>query len=104
MYTATKIQHFSLYTNLRDTNDSIAKSDTQILYNDGKELQVIDPNGFFSDLNITVIEEEDSIKKYVIVEMTFEKEMETSHIITRTWDSLLRSGDTHILDAIKISM
>jgi len=102
LYTTDKVQHFSLYTNLRDTNDSIRTSDTQILYNDGKELQVIDPNGFFSDANITVIEEEDSIKKFVIVDMTFAKEMETSHIITRSWDAKLRSGDTHILNAIKV--
>jgi hypothetical protein len=102
VYTGTKIQHFSLYTNLRDTNDSIAKSDTQILYNDGKELQVIDKNGFFSDAKITILDEEDSIKKYVIVEMTFAKEMDTSHIITRMWDPNLASRDTHILDAIKV--
>jgi YVTN family beta-propeller protein len=63
VYTTDKVQHFSLYTNLRDTDDSIPKSDTQILYNDGKDLQVIDPNGFFSDAKITVTEEEDSVKK-----------------------------------------
>jgi hypothetical protein len=103
IYTTDKIQHFSLYTNLRDANDSIPKSDTQILYNDGKDLKIIDPNGFFSDAKITVTEEEeDSVKKYVTVEMTFAKEMDTSHIITRIWDSKLRSGDTHLLDAIKI--
>jgi hypothetical protein len=28
--------------------------------------------------------------------------MDASHIITRMWDSNLRSGDTHILDAIKV--
>jgi len=103
LYTTDKIQHFSLYTNLRGANDSIPKSDTQILYNDGKDLKIIDPNGFFSDAKITVTEEEeDSVKKYVTVEMTFAKEMDTSHIITRIWDSKLRSGDTHLLDAIKI--
>jgi len=102
VYTGTKIQHFSMYMNLRDTNDSIPKSDTQILYNDGKELQVIDPNGFFSDAKITIVEEDDSVKKHVIVEMNFAKEMETSHIITRMWDPKLNSGDLHMLDAIKI--
>jgi hypothetical protein len=34
--------------------------------------------------------------------MTFAKEMETSHVILRMWDSHLRSGDSHILDAIKV--
>jgi len=101
LYTTDKIQHFSLYTNLRGANDSISESDTQILYNDGKDLKIIDPNGFFSDAKITVTDE-DPVKKYVTVEMTFAKEMDTSHIITRIWDSKLRSGDLHLLDAIKI--
>jgi len=42
IYEAETIQHFSIYMNLRGVNDSIADSDTQILYNDGKELQIID--------------------------------------------------------------
>jgi len=102
VYTADKVQHFSLYTNLRDADDSIPKSDTQILYNDGKDLKIIDPNGFFSDAKITVIDDEDSVKKHITVEMTFANEMDTSHIIARMWDSHLRSGDIHMLDAIKI--
>ncbi|MFB5636663.1 MAG: hypothetical protein ACE5RB_08555, partial [Nitrosopumilus sp.] len=102
VYTDDKVQHFSMYTNLRDANDSIPDSDTQILYNDGKDLQIIDPQGFFSDAKITVTGEEDSVKKLITVELTFAKEMDTSHIITRMWDSHLRSGDTHILDAIKV--
>jgi len=102
IYESETIQHFSIYMNLRDTNDSIRTSDTQILYNDGKDLKIIDPNGFFSDAKITVIEGDEDFKKYVIVEMTFAKEMETSHIITRIWDPNLFSRDTHILDAIKI--
>ncbi|AFS83503.1 hypothetical protein [Candidatus Nitrosopumilus sediminis] len=102
VYTDDKVQHFSMYTNLRGIDDSIPESDTQILYNDGKDLQIIDPQGFFSDAKITVTEEEDSVKKFITVELTFAKEMDTSHIITRMWDSHLRSGDTHILDAIKV--
>jgi len=90
--------------NLRDTNDSIADSDTQILYNDGKDLQVIDKNGLLSNAKITVTEGEDDFKKYVRVEMTFAKEMDTSHIITRSWDPNLFSRDTHILDAIKVGL
>jgi hypothetical protein len=103
VYTDDKVQHFSMYANLRGADDSIPDSNAQILYNDGKDLKIIDPEGFFSDAKITVTEEdEDSIKKYITVEMTFAKEMDTSHIITRMWDSHLRSGDTHILDAIKV--
>jgi len=56
VYDLTKIQHFSLYTNLRDANSQIHQSDTQILYNDGQELQIKDPNGFFSDVTVTINE------------------------------------------------
>ena len=102
IYESEKIQHFSLYTNLRDEKDSISQSDTQILYNDGKPLQIKDPEGFFADANITILEEEGSPVKQVLVEITFAKPMETSHIITRAWDPHLFSRDTHILNAIKV--
>jgi len=102
IYESETIQHFSIYMNLRYTNDSIRTSDTQILYNDEKELKIIDPNGFFSNAKITVIEGDEAFKKHVIVEMTFAKEMDTSHIITRVWDPNFFSRDTHILDAIKV--
>jgi hypothetical protein len=101
VYEAEKIQHFSLYTNLMGDNVAIPQSDTKILYNDGKELQVIDPQGFFADAKITV-SEIDSVKKQVLVEITFAKPMDTSNVIIRSWDSRLHSRDMHILDAIKI--
>ena len=101
VYESEKIQHFSLYTNLIGKNTAIPQSDTKILYNDGKELQVIDPQGFFADAKITVTEI-DSIKKQVLVEITFAKPMETSDVIIRSWDPRLHSRDMYILDAIKV--
>jgi hypothetical protein len=101
VYESEKIQHFSLYTNLIGKNTAIPQSDTKILYNDGKELQVIDPQGFFADAKITVTEV-DSIKKQVLVEITFAKPMETSDVIIRSWDPRLHSRDMYILDAIKV--
>jgi hypothetical protein len=95
------IQHFSLYTNLRDANDEIHESDTQILYNANQELQVVDPNGFFENVTLTVNELDDN-KKEVVLELTFAKTMDTSHIIVRSWDPNLYSGDNHILNAWEI--
>ncbi|MHA7646516.1 hypothetical protein [Nitrosopumilus sp. S4] len=102
VYEAQKIQHFSLYTNLRGISDSIPESDTQILYNDGKPLQIKDPNGFFANATVTILEKDDSPVKQVVLELTFAKEMDTTHIITRTWDPNLFSRDTHILNAIQV--
>jgi hypothetical protein len=100
-YESDKIQHFSLYTNLRDANTAIHQSDTQILYNDGQEIQVIDPNGFFENVILTV-NEKDDLKKEVVLEITFANTMETTDIIIRSWDPFLNSFDTHILDAITV--
>jgi len=101
VYDNTKIQHFSFYTNLRDANSQIHQSDTQILYNDGQPLKVIDPNGFFSDVTVT-INEINEIKREVVFEITFAKPMDTSDIIIRIWDPYLNSRDAFILDAFEV--
>ena len=102
VYESEKIQHFSFYTNLRDGNDSLHQSDAQILYNDGLDLQIVDPQGFFTDAKITVTEEVDSIKKQVLVELVFAKPMEKTDIIIRVWDPNLFSRDLYLLDAIVV--
>jgi len=99
LYETSKIQHISFYTNLRDANSQIPQSDTQILYNDGQPLQIIDPNGFFTDVSVT-INELSEIKKEAVFEITFAKPMDTSDIIIRSWDPYFSSLDTIILDAI----
>ncbi len=101
LYESEIIQHFSLYTNLRDATDEIRESDTQILYNANQELQVVDPNGFFESVSLTVNELEDN-KKQIVLEITFANTMDTSHIIVRSWDPNLFSGDNYILNAWEI--
>ena len=100
-YEADKIQHFSLYTNLSGANSEIHQSDTKILYFDGQEIQVIDPNGFFEDVSFT-INELDGIKKELVLDIIFAKEMDTTDMILRSWDPYLNSFDTYILDAFTI--
>jgi len=91
----------SFYTNLRDANSQIHQSDTQILYNDGLPLQIIDPNGFFSDVLVTINEINEN-KKQVVFEITFAKPMDTSNIIIRAWDPYFNSRDAFILDAFEV--
>jgi len=100
-FETTKIQHLSLYLNLRDANSQIHQSDTQILYNDGQPLQIIDPNEFFTDVSVTINDIGES-KKQAVLEITFAKEMDTSHIIVRAWDPNFNSLDTHLLDVIEV--
>jgi len=102
-YEQTTLQHVSMYMNLRDnTSGDLSKSDTQILYNKDKPLQVIDPNGFFEKVSVNIIEDDETIKKFAEFEITFAKPMETSDIVLRSWDDKLRSMDTIIYDAIEI--
>jgi len=102
VYETTKIQHFSFYTNLRGANSQIHQSDTQILYNDGLELQIKDPNGFFSDVSVTINEINEN-KKEAVFEITFAKPMDTSDVIIRIWDPYFNSRDAFILDAIIVA-
>ncbi len=101
LYETTKIQHISFYTNLRDTNSQIHQSDTQILYNDGQPLQIIDPNGYFSDVSVTINEINEN-KKEAVYEITFAKPMPTSDVIIRSWDPYFNSRDAFILDAFEV--
>ncbi|MEK0367502.1 MAG: hypothetical protein QQN45_06175, partial [Nitrosopumilus sp.] len=73
-----------------------------IIYNKGKSLQVIDPNGFFEKVSVNIIEDDDTIKKFAEFEITFAKPMDTSDIVMRSWDDKLRSMDTIIYDAIEV--
>jgi hypothetical protein len=100
-YESTKIQHISLYTNLRDDKSQISQSDTQILYNDGKPLKIVDPNGLFESATVT-INDIDDVKKQAVFDITFAKPMDTSDIIIRSWDPTLHSADTFILNVINI--
>jgi len=97
---ATGIEHIALYTNLRGDNREIQDSDTFVIYNEDKPLQITDTNGLFSNVNFT--ESEYNGKYIAEFNMTFAKPMDTSDVIIRTWDELLNSGDIKILNAIKI--
>ncbi len=102
-YEQTAIQHVSMYLNLRDINSgNLAKSDTQILYNKDKPLQIVDPNGYFDKVDVIISEDEDTIKKFATFEIVFAKSMEKSDIVLRAWDDKFRSRDTIILDAIQV--
>jgi hypothetical protein len=101
LYETSNIQHISFYTNLRDANSQIHQSDTQILYNDEQELQIKDPNGFFSDVSVTINDINEN-KKEAVFEITFAKEMDTSDIIIRSWDPYFNSFDTIIQNAIQV--
>jgi len=100
LFDSTGVEHVALYTNLRGYEREIQNSDTYIIYDEGKPLEITDPEGFFSNVNFTVSDEG---TKYVITyDLVFANPMDTSDIIIRAWDQKRNSGDVKIFDAIKI--
>ena len=100
LFDATGVEHIALYTNLRGEKREIQDSDTFIIYNEDKPLEITDPNRYFSNVNFT--ESEYNGKYIANFNMTFAKPMDTSDVIIRTWDELRNSGDIKVFDAIKI--
>jgi len=96
----TGIEHFALYTNLRGDKREISDSDTYVIFDEYKELEIIDPHQFFSFANVTVYENQ--TKYSVSFNVIFSKPMEKSDIIFRIWDERRNSADTKIFDALEI--
>jgi len=101
VYYETDLVHVGLYTNLRDANDKIYDSDTYIIYNKDKPIEIVDPNGYFSDVDLTV-NKVGAVKYEVNFDITFAKPMEKSDIILRAWDFGLSSADIAIEDAWEV--
>ncbi|MGI0010277.1 MAG: hypothetical protein ACREAE_02625, partial [Nitrosopumilaceae archaeon] len=99
-YGPSTIQHIELHTNLRGTEREITNSNTYIIYEKGKPIQISDPNAFFSTTNISTSEKNNKLE--LTFDITFVKPMEKSDIIIRAWDEHKNSHDTKILDAWEV--
>ena len=94
------VEHVAMYTNIVDTDAEIQNSDTYIIFNKNEPLEIKDPHGLFS--NVDFVENKIGSKYDVLFNITFSKPLETSDMIFRLWDEKRNSGDTKILDAIKV--
>ncbi|TLX81589.1 MAG: YncE family protein, partial [Thaumarchaeota archaeon] len=94
------IEHVGLFTDLPGNDTNISDSDTQIVWEKGQPLTVIDPRHLFSHVNVI------SIPKGNLLELdynvTFAKQMPTSSIIIRMWNQYRSSTDVQVLDAIQV--
>ncbi len=99
-YEDSELEHVSIYLNIRN-NQRADQSDTQILFNRDKPLEIIDKNSFFENVSVEIIETEDGIK-IAVFEITFAKEMETSDLIYKSWDFSRRGTEIMVHDAIQI--
>ena len=78
----------------------IGDSDTYVIYDKDKPLQIVDPHGFFSDVTIKSTTENQVGK--IGVSITFAKSMPKSNIFIREWNEARHSSDTKIKDAIEV--
>lgn len=97
---ATFLEHVALYTNLHGSVTDVDKSDTYIIYDKDKPLQIVDPHGYFAHVTLDIIK--DGNKNKFDYKITFAKPMETSHIDLRIWDNKLASSETKILNALQV--
>lgn len=97
---SSNIQHVALYTNLRGDARDIDKSDTYIIYEKGKPLQIVDPYGYFADVKFNM--STNGINNAIVYTITFAKPMEKSDIDLRVWDDHMHSSDNRILDAWQV--
>lgn len=89
-----------MYTNLRGEKREVQDSDTYIIFDEHKELEIVDPHGFFYFANVTV--HKNNTKYIVSYNVTFTKPMEKSDIIFRIWDDRRNVADTKIFDAWQV--
>ena len=97
---SSNIKHVALYTNLRGNARDIDKSDTYIIYEKGKPLQIVDPYGYFADVKFGM--STNGINNAIVYTITFAKPMEKSDIDLRVWDDHMFSSDNRILDAWQV--
>jgi hypothetical protein len=94
------IQHVAIFTDLKHDFDEISNSDTYVTYDKNSPLEIHDPQGFFSKVNVS----DNATDKYSSFHyyFTFTKPMNTSDLIVRVWDTDRHSQDFKILNAWKI--
>jgi len=94
------LQHVALYANLQGSSKDLYDSDTYIIYDEGKPLQIVDPHGFFSNVKFDIKDE--GLQHELTYTITFAKPMAKSDLDLRMWDESKHSSDTKIYDALQV--
>jgi len=93
--------HVTAYFNLRGDDFTVQESDAYITFEKGRPLLIVDPNGYFSEVDFKILEM-DATNLVLKYEITFAKPMEESHILLRSWDHQRASGEKLLPDALKV--
>ena len=96
---SSEIQNVNLLTNLRGAFRQASDSDTGIYFKTGNPPTVVDPNGYFSNVDVTSSEKGNKLE--VIFDITFAKEMDTSDIIITAKDRSNNNSSLLVIEAWK---
>ena len=97
--TSQKI-HVAVYTNLNGVSREVAGSNTFIVFETDKPIQVSDPIGLFSNVNVSTSKQGNYFE--FSYDVTFAQPMKKSDIIIRVWDQSLTVEETKISDALEV--
>jgi hypothetical protein len=96
------ILHVEFHTNQKGAQvTGLAKSDTAIIYDKYKKLEVLDSNEIFSNPNISLSDAGGGFVE-ITIDMTFAKPIGTSDIVIRLWNEARHSLQLHVADAINV--
>ncbi len=98
---ASAIEHVAFYVNLVGDALLVDKSDTYIIYDKYKPVQIVDPHGFFSEVNLAT-SYLDVTTLQLTYDIKFAKPMAQSDLIIRSWDVKKNNKDTKILDVLEV--
>jgi len=97
------VLHVTAYFNLRGDDFTVQESDAYITFEKGRPLLIVDPNGYFSEVDFKILER-DATNLVLKYEITFAKPMEESHILLRTWDHQRASSEKLLTDALIVEL
>ena len=92
--------HAAIYTNLNGASREVSDSNAFVVFDTDKPVQVSDPNGLFSTVNVSTSKNGNYFE--VSYDLTFAKPMKKSDIIIRVWDQSLKVEETRVSDALEV--
>lgn len=95
------VQHVALYMNLHSLTTEVHKSDTWLVYEKNRLLEISDPHGFIADASAATSVKGDKFE--VVFNIIFAKPMEKSNLVIVAWDYNRNAGTTTVLDAFEVT-
>ena len=95
------VEHVGLHLNLHGIAYESEDSDTYIHYEKGEDFTVVDPHGLLSNVNVTPRVENEIL--WVLFDMTFEDNMDTSNINVNAWNYHRARAETVAYEILKVS-